>query len=394
MSNQFEIHLAPREECTGCAACASACPKGCISMEADGEGFSRPAVREGCTGCGACRAACPVFAAVQPPKEPAVFAAWNKDRAVRRRSASGGVFPILAEDVLARGGAVYGAAFDGTFRLVHICVTSPGELSRLQGAKYVQSDLSGVYPKVRSQLKQGRTVLFSGTPCQVAGLYQYLKEPYDTLITCDLVCHGVPSPEVWKRYKEELERGKGPLQSVSFRDKRDGWSRARFLAEYEDQSADSAPLAKTPYGRGFGMALFLRPSCYRCRYAAPGRRADFTLGDFWGVDRKALPRDVSPEEGISLALLHSRKSRTLFEAQKDKCGFVKRPFSEAAAGNPRLLRPVEQPKDREAFFRDFEALPWEEVRKKWLSIPSLPYRAAAKILSPGLKRKLRGILGK
>lgn len=393
MSNQPEIKLAPREECTGCAACAAICPWGAIRMEPDGEGFFRPVIGAGCLSCRQCERVCPILAPRVPLPEPRVYAVWNKNGAVREKSASGGFFPLLAEHVLAQKGVVYGAAFDDAFRLRHIAVTKPSEIWRLQGAKYVQSDLGGVYPEVKARLREGRAVLFSGTPCQVEGLYRYLGAPFGNLITCDLICHGVPSPAVWQACKEGLEKARSsPLKGVSFRDKRDGWSRARFTADFQD-GGFSAPLMETPFGRGFGMALFLRPSCHRCRYSAPGRQADFTLGDFWGLPQKALPPGVRLEDGVSLVLVHSEKGRALFSALGSGFGSAERTLEEAARGNPRLLGPLPEPPGRAAFFRDFQALSWPETEQKWLSLPPLPYRMAAKLLGPRVKTFLRNLKG-
>lgn len=394
MSNQPEIKLASREDCTGCAACAAVCPWGVLRMEPDEEGFSRPVIGKGCLHCRQCQRVCPALAEGAPFPQPRVYALWNKNGAAREKSTSGGFFPLLAEHVLAQNGVVYGAAFDDAFRLLHISVTSREELPRLQGAKYVQSDTAAVYPEVKARLLEGRPVLFSGTPCQVEGLHRFLDAPYGNLITCDLICHGVPSPSVWQAHQKQMETAqKSPLRAVSFRDKRDGWSRARFTAEFRNGNILSAPLMETPFGRGFGMALFLRPSCHRCRYGAAGRRADFTLGDFWGLPQKALPSGVRLEDGVSLVLVHTGRGRALFSQLKDGFGAAERSLEEAARGNPRLLGPLPEPPGRAAFFRDFQALSWGETEQKWLSLPSLPYRIAAKLLSPRIKTFLRSLAG-
>lgn len=189
--------LPDRGRCTGCGACASGCPKGAIHMLPDREGFLYPTVTDACIQCGHCAHICPVLKQREPRPEPAVFAAWNPDASVRQASTAGGVFPLLAEYILDEGGVVFGAALDQELRVRHIAVKDKAELPRLQGAKPVQSDLGDSFRRVRHYLDQGRRVLFSGTPCQVDGLYHFLGEHPERLLTCDVVCSGVSSPGVW-----------------------------------------------------------------------------------------------------------------------------------------------------------------------------------------------------
>lgn len=188
--------LAPRERCTGCAACCNGCPKGAIRMVPDREGFLYPQVTDGCVQCGHCTHICPVLKQREPRTEPAAFIVWNGDEAVRRDSTAGGAFSALAEYVLEGGGVVFGAALDSGLRVSHIAVKNRHDLPQLRGSKPVQSDVGESYQQVRLYLDQGRQVLFSGTPCQVDGLYRYLGEHPERLITCDVACNGVGSPGV------------------------------------------------------------------------------------------------------------------------------------------------------------------------------------------------------
>lgn len=378
--------LADHARCTGCGACASGCPRDAIAMERDKEGFSYPVIEpDTCIRCGHCTAICPILHEREPKPLPAAFAAWNQDDSIRRDSTSGGAFTALADYVLEGGGIVYGAAFDGRQHLRHVACFRKEDLWRLRGAKYVQSDLGETFREIRTAL-ESRTVLFSGTPCQVDGLYRYLGRRPENLITCDLVCHGVPSPGVWEDMARSIEqrRHKG-LQAVRFRNKVTGWKDSHFTTVYDDGSVDSAPLFRTEYGRAFGRALFLRPSCHRCAYTNLNRPGDFTLGDFWGLRPDELPEQQ--EKGVNLLLVNTAHGSHIFDQLPlSRQAF---PIERAVAGNPRLASPIEQPPDRTAFFAAYALEPFDQVRKKFCALPPLPVRVAGKVLSPEVKAKLR-----
>ena len=378
--------LADRTHCTGCTACAAACPKDAIAMERDREGFARPAVDSAkCVHCGRCTAVCPILHPREQRPLPAAFAAWNRDEAVRRDSTSGGVFTALAEFVLEGGGVVFGAALDGRQHLRHTVCFRKEELWRLRGAKYVQSDLDGIFRMVRECL-ESRPVLFSGTPCQVDGLYRFLGDRPENLTTCDLVCHGVPSPGVWEDTVRYIERRKGRgLQAVRFRNKVTGWKDSHFTAVYDDGAVDSAPLFRTEYGHAFGRSLFLRPSCYRCPYASMTRPGDFTLGDFWGLRPDELPEQQ--RWGVGLLLVNTAHGSHVFDQLP--LGRQAFPPERAIAGNPRLASPTVCPPDRAAFFAAYALEPFDAVRRRFFALPPLPVRAAGKLLSPEIKEKIR-----
>ena len=380
---------AERSHCTGCGACASGCPKDAISMERDKEGFLYPAVHEeACVRCGHCTAVCPALHPREPRPLPAVFAAWNRDESVRKDSTSGGVFSVLAEYILESGGVVFGAALDGRQHLRHVACFRKEDLWRLRGTKYVQSDLGDTFREIKLILKT-RPVLFSGTPCQVDGLYRFLGSRPENLTTCDLVCHGVPSPGVWEDMARSIEQRKGKgLQAVRFRNKVTGWKDSHFTTVYDDGTVDTAPLFATEYGRAFGRALFLRPSCHRCAYTNLNRPGDFTLGDFWGLRPDELLEQQ--EKGVSLLLVNTAHGSHIFDQLPlSRQAF---PVERAVAGNPRLASPIQQPVDRAAFFAAYALEPFDWVRKRFCSIPPLPVRAAGKLLSPELKAKIRNKL--
>ena len=381
--------LADRGACTGCTACASGCPKDAIAMERDKEGFDYPVIDpDKCVRCGRCTAVCPMLHEREQKSLPAAFAAWNRDDQIRKDSTSGGVFTALAEYVLEGGGVVYGAVMDGKQHLRHIACFRKEDLWRLRGAKYVQSDLGDIFREIREALKV-RPVLFSGTPCQVDGLYRFLGSRPENLTTCDLVCHGVPSPGVWEDMARSIEQRKGKgLQAVRFRNKVTGWKDSHFTTVYDDGTVDTAPLFSTEYGRAFGRALFLRPSCHRCAYTNLNRPGDFTLGDFWGLRPDELPEQQ--EKGVNLLLVNTAHGSHIFDQLPlSRQAF---PVERAVAGNPRLASPIQQPADRAAFFAAYALEPFDRVRKRFCGLPPLPVRAAGKLLSPEMKAKIRSKL--
>ena len=378
--------LAEHGHCTGCTACASICPKDAISMVRDLEGFAYPAVDpDRCVHCGLCTGVCPALRNRGPGHLPAAFAAWNRDAQIRKDSTSGGAFTALAERILESGGVVYGAAMDARQHLRHVACFTKEDLRYLRGAKYVQSSLGETFREIREAL-QKRPVLFSGTPCQVDGLYRFLGGRPENLTTCDLVCQGVPSPGVWEAMVRSIETRKGKgLRSVRFRSKVAGWQDSHFTAVYQDGTMDSAPLFATGYGRAFGRALFLRPCCHRCAYSNLNRPGDFTLGDFWGLRPDELPEQQLL--GVSLLLVNTAHGSYLFDQLN--LGRQAFPIERAVAGNPRLAYPLAPSPERAAFFAAYALEPFEQVRKKYCTVPPLPLRLAGRALSPEVKAKLR-----
>ncbi len=356
--------LAAHDKCTGCGACLNACPKGAITMVPDGEGFFYPQVGAGCVQCTLCTHVCPALKQRELRIEPAVFAAWNENDAVRQGSTSGGAFTDLAEYVLECGGAVFGAAMDDTLAVRHTAVLSMHDLDRIRGAKPIQSDIGQTFRQVQSYLLQGRKVLFSGTPCQVDGLYRYLGEHPENLITCDMLCSGVGSPGVWEKLVHSMAyiKQRRP-RKVVFSTKVTGTAQRYFHAEFPDGKSFDVPFDKSPVGRGIKRRLFLRPACYTCPYATTNRVGDVSLGDFQG-----LPKDFCPEEqkkGVSLLLVNSVKGAHVFDTLPLKR--VKRTLEEAVAGNSALRTPSTEDENRSAFFATMEKVPFMKVENMYLS---------------------------
>ena len=301
--------------CTGCRACAQSCPYGCITMEADSEGFRRPvADTTRCTECGLCTAACPVLNRPVSGGLPAAYAAKNRDEAVRAVSSSGGVFTLLAEHVLAQGGVVFGAAYDADFKVEHRMVESLGQLSALRGAKYAQSNIGDSFRQVKEQLSAGKPVLFSGTPCQTAGLRAFLGKDTPNLLLVDQVCHGSPSPAVWEQYlrwqSEQKADGHRPV-TVNVRAKDTGWANYSVDIRWPYGVNYASSRNSDPYLRAYLESLCLRPSCHRCSFKGLNRISDFTLGDYWGVWDQ-LPA-MSDNKGTSIVLVHTEKAKSLWE---------------------------------------------------------------------------------
>lgn len=354
--------LAARDRCTGCGACSNGCPKGAIRMVPDREGFLYPQVEDGCVLCGHCTHICPVLKQREPRTEPAVFAVWNRDDAARQASTAGGVFSALAEYVLEGGGVVFGAALDDRLRVAHTAVKNAHELPRLRGAKPVQSDIGETYQQVRLYLDQGRQVLFSGTPCQVDGLYRYLGEHPERLVTCDVACSGVCSPGVWARLVSSMAYVKQhrPV-AVEFCGKLSGDQERRFRVLFEGGGRYDAPAPKSELGRGLPRGLLLRPACYHCPYAGTDRTGDLTLANFAGGD---LPVEEK-RKGVSLLLINTAKGAQIFDVLP--LHRQARTLEEAAACDAALRQPPTLTEERSKFFDALEQLPFQQVRTRYLS---------------------------
>ena len=256
------IRITQKEDCCGCHACRSACPLGIIEMVADNEGFLYPQVKEQlCTNCGICENVCQILSVPGEGERPKAFAAWNRDNAVRAESSSGGVFSALMQQTLQQGGVIIGAAFDSTMILRHQSAQNDVESHKFRGSKYLQSLIGDAYREAQEFLQQGRHVLFSGTPCQVAGLYAFLGNDNENLLTCDLVCHGVPSPKVFAAYTANLEkRHNAKVERIAFRRKDCGWKRFSVALSFDNGTEYRRVLTDDPFMLGFLRDTYLRPS--------------------------------------------------------------------------------------------------------------------------------------
>jgi coenzyme F420-reducing hydrogenase beta subunit len=396
--------LATIEKCTGCMACLNSCPIGCISSYMDKEGFYQPVIdEERCLGCGQCEKSCPVLQDIlkKNNEKPDVYAAWNKDEKILQQSSSGGVFSNISKIVLSKGGIVFGASYNKNLEVQHIAVEKLEDLQKLQGSKYVQSDIGYSYKKVKESLFKNRYVLFTGTPCQIAGLYAFLEgDIYENLITCDLICHGVPSPGVFRKYIDYVEnREHAKIISIEMRTKKNGWNSVfdmRFvfdnLKEVEINNAFN-----DVYMNGFLFNLYLRKSCYNCKYAKTPRESDITLADFWGIGKES-PYNHPTKQGVSLVLVNSNKGKNLFELCKDDLFFEKRTLEEAKKGNAMLVQRQYINPYREHFFIDYQKKSFEHLipiyLKRKQSLTYVLINRVVKIIGNKNIKKIKRLLGK
>lgn len=322
---QDYLNIVPTEDCTGCSACLNSCPIGCIVMSADEHGFRYPHVdRSSCINCGKCESACPVLN--NRPSHPAsvFYGCKHIDDEVRRHSSSGGFFYELAREFIMSDGVVFGAAFSEDYhKVVHVQASTLEELEPIRVSKYVQSEVDSSFPLVKAALGRGQRVLFSGTPCQIAGIKSFIGEVPDNLILTEVICHGVPSPKVWDIYLSGLENNHGSkVKFVTFRDKSKSWRKSDFMAMFEDGTEFRQPNSDNLYMKAFLKNLSLRPSCTRCRFKRFTSGADLTMGDFWGSTE--LGNSYNDDIGISVVALNTLKGRSFFDSAKDNLtGVVK-----------------------------------------------------------------------
>lgn len=357
------MKLVDKDKCCGCSACISVCPKGCISMSEDKEGFLYPVVDSvQCIDCGLCEKVCPILHPLKNESEPLVYAAINNDESIRMQSSSGGIFTLLAESVIDNGGVVFGACFDRDWNVVHDYTETKEGLVRFRGSKYVQSNVGNSFSQVKIFLDAGREVLFSGTPCQVAGLKNYLRKPYPNLLTVDLVCHGVPSPEVWRKYLQEtvckaygIKKNKSAvnlcdyISDIKFRAKDKGWKKFSFKIEYKDGKIEINPFYENPYMNIFLSNLSLRPSCYACPAKLNNTQSDITLADFWGVNK--IDPNIDDDKGCGLLFLNNKeKIGLLYNLQ---CMLFNQSIDNVSKYNPGILYSVNKPGNRKFFFLVF-----------------------------------------
>ena len=354
------IYLKTKDKvtCNGCTACSLVCPKHCIEMKEDSEGFIYPVVDESrCIHCGRCLKICSNYTKQESDTLPTPYAVINKDKNVLSESTSGGVFYAMLDSLFKDINSVcYGAAYDKDFTVRHMRAETLDEAKKFMGSKYVRSDIIGVYEKVKEDLKAGKQVFFTATPCETMGLSTYLGKEYDNLITCDIICHSNPSPKVLTKYFKALELSyNAKLKKYTFRAKANGWSNPMPIAEF----TNGKTVEEDTYQKAFSRVLISRPCCSDCKFTAPQRYADITIGDFWGVDKLTDIKDY--KGGISIVFANTKKGNEFIQSL-DNVNITK------LDENTNYLKynhnePVKPHRNRERFFNKLDKCKDEDILK-------------------------------
>lgn len=348
--------ICDKSKCTGCFSCYNICPKFAINIEEDNHGFVYPEInKDKCVNCNFCKKACPSLNNAISNYPISCYAAFVKDKEKLRESTSGGMATIFSEYILENEGIVYGASFSKNRVVNHVRIDNKKDLKKIKGSKYTHSYINDTYKNVLQDLKQDKYVLFTGTPCQIAGLKQFLNKDYEKLICVDIICHGVPSQ---KYLKEELKDIK-EIDNITFRSK-EGFYIKAFSNEKE---VYNKKMEDSPYYSGFLSSTFYRLNCYNCNYAKPERISDITIGDFWGLDKNSEIYNKS-DNGISVVLIITKKGMKLFENIKQQIFYEERTVEEAIKGNTQLREPSKMKKDYHIFYKYYEKLGLKKAYEK------------------------------
>lgn len=345
------------DTCYGCSACKHICPHSAINMEPNSEGFMYPKLdADKCVQCGLCVNVCPYDTPTKTTSTTSkTYAIQNKDNQSLMNSSSGGIFIAVAKWVLEQGGSVCGCVFDENFKATHVLTNEWDTVLAMQGSKYVQSDIGDMYPLIRSKLKSGQKVLFTGTPCQVAGLQKFLIKEYDNLITMDLICHGVPSPMLLESYlKEMASHRNGKILDFRFRHKkRNGWVSQGSIT-IQANNGKQTTKTTSPYQDSYYYYYYLannvsRECCYSCQYSSTTRYGDLTIGDYWNIADVNV--NFNTNQGVSVVLVNTNKGQDVINAIKDFLNLAETPLETAVQGNGNLHTPCERPESRDIIYK-------------------------------------------
>lgn len=349
-----------KQTCCGCNACIDVCPRKAIKMVQDREGFFYPEIeRSICTGCGKCHQVCPLKAKKINEGQNLYLGVQAKDNELRYSSSSGGIFTILAQYVIKKQGVVYGAGYDHNMRVVHKEVSELSQIEVIRRTKYVQSDMDGIYQNIEKNLQSDKWVLFCGTPCQAKALLLFLQKEYEKLIVIDLVCYGVPSPGIWMDYVRYLEkRHNGKMSSFSFRDKRNidnGHMRSYIINGKEYVGS----LFNDFFCKMYFRNNIIRPSCHSCKFCTVDRCSDFTIGDFWGIEK--IRPEIDDGMGTSMVIAHTGKAKRIWEEIKEETFWFE--CGEKNILQPRLCFPTDAAAGRWRFMLLYRCLSFSALIK-------------------------------
>ncbi len=380
------IDIKEKSYCCGCQACYNKCPKNAITMVEDNKGFKYPKIdKSKCINCGLCEKACPILSQNKITNNPKAYACINNNEKVRIESSSGGIFTLIASNIINKGGIVFGANWNADFTGVeHTYVENINDLGKFRGAKYLQSDINKSYMQVKNFLDQDRYVLFSGTPCQIEALKTYLGKDYEKLFLQDIICHGVPSPKVWNTYKKfkEKQQGKSLVNQMEFRNKdTEGWNKYHVKMKFSNNNTYDVEHGKDLYIKAFLSNISLRDSCTNCKFKKVNRASDITLADFWGINN--IKPDMNDEKGTSLVIVNSEKGNMLFNEIKDNMKFEEIDFDTAIRPNPSMNNVSKMNSKTEKFFNELDKLPFNKLVDKYIPKPPFMKR---------LLRKIKGII--
>lgn len=352
--------------CSGCGTCSVKCPKKCITMQNDQHGFKYPVIdMDKCIKCDICRNICPIKNKPKTNNIMSSYAVFSKNEEIRKQSSSGGVFSELANQIILNGGVVFGAGFDEEFNVVHMSVDNKNDLIKLQGSKYVQSDLGDSFKEVKEYLDNKKWVLFSGTSCQIAGLRKFLGREYENLITVDFICHGVPSPFAWKTYLQQLKnRYSSEIKNISFRNKDYGWKVFSLKVEFIGGFVFTQKLTENWYMKSFLTDTIIRDSCTSCAFKGFNGVSDITLADFWGIESIINEDEYRNDKGVSAVMIRTAKGQELFN--KIQNIIVKQvSVDDILKSNKSLLRSVKKNEISERFYNEISEKNYDKIVKKY-----------------------------
>ena len=366
------IQLTDKSHCSGCGACASACPGNCIRMIRDAEGFQYPQIdKEKCADCGLCERVCPIInKRPDTDRLPSSIVSASTDALTRKRSTSGGFFPELAKAVLREKGVVFGVKYDARFQPVHCVIESEVELGQLCRSKYIQSDTGDTFAQVKQYINKGKKVLYSGTPCQIAGLKSYIGKEYNNLIACDVVCRGVISPRLWQKHLDELvKRYASQISYVGFREKETSFHKTKLQIHFENGKRYMPSTNIEWISRFFSAGICLRPSCYNCAFRGYDRTSDFTLFDCWNISR-LVPGKTDDDKGYTNVLLHTEKAKQWLVKVEDALEHWETDVKTAERYDGIMIKNnVICPGKRNAFFSDMENISIDALGHRYAPIP-------------------------
>ena len=331
------------------------CPKDSITFQEDEKGFAYPVIGDSCVNCGACLKICPRNTGMAlNTNTPEVFAAFSKDKKIRKNSSSGGLFSEVAKYILNQGGVVFAARLNESQKeVIFDCCKTVEELKLFQGSKYIQSNPGVIYRQIKKVLADGIKVLFVGVPCQVDGLKKYLHKDYSNLVTIDIICHGAPSPKLWREYLEKLEASQqAKASSVSFRYKKPNWTRFSLKVDFDNNTTIRNSKFDDPYLIAFLKEISMRENCHSCEYTSTSRTGDITLADFWGYHSYDF-KMRNTEKGISLVLVNTEKGKQIFNDIQDSILSTRRTMKEAISGNRSLQMPWKKNAESDAFWNEY-----------------------------------------